>query len=466
MANSIYYFFVLLGTVIFCVGIVLLLKKPFYNLAVAAVRQLDIIFNKSLSEEEKDQKIIGNLSSLLKYLFVTVGLVFVLFVGSLIPVILYVKYQADFEPDTTSIFFYLSMFLGSFVLLFFRNKSDYSYWSKLLHTLVLDNYQLGKYLFEKEIKKYNGEKINQERNFVIVTGLARAGTTALTNLMYDPKVFHSIDYSYVPFLLAPKFWKKIYNPKNVKKRERAHGDKVLFSENSIEALEEYFFKVHLSDGYIKGDSLVMHEVSPEILERYYKYQDLFKSSAQTVYLAKNNNFILRYESVKRQNNQFKMVLIFRDPLSHARSLLNQHRNFIERQSEDGFVLSYMNWLGHYEFGLNQKHFDFGQGFDRENYEADELSYWLAIWCNYHASILEVLDNDNVVLVDYEDLLNRPEGLKARLSSKLGITMAKGSIDQFVPKKKADVDTQNINNDLLDKAASIHQKLLAKKAETV
>ena len=76
------------------------------------------------------------------------------------------------------------------------------------------------------------------------------------------------------------------------------------------------------------------------------------------YLSKNNNFILRYKSIRKLNNCFIMVILFRSPLEHANSLLNQHKKFCKIQKKDPFILEYMNWLGHHEFGLNQKQFSF------------------------------------------------------------------------------------------------------------
>ena len=120
----------------------------------------------------------------------------------------------------------------------------------------------------------------------------------------------------MPFLLAPNFWKKIHRPKSFKKRERAHGDKVLFSENSIEALEEYFFKVFLDDKFIKKEYLDRHEVDDQLFKNYLLYQEIFKDrrTDKTIYLAKNNNFILRYESMRKSSKDFKVILIFRNPL--------------------------------------------------------------------------------------------------------------------------------------------------------
>ena len=462
MTLSLYYFSIFIGTVLFCVGMVFFLKKPFNYLAISAAKQLDILLTKTLSEEEKDRQILRNLTSLLKWLFLSIFLLSIVIVCGVLPTVIHLQYYPNIEADTSSVYFYISMIIGSFALFFFRNKDDYSYWSKILHTIILDNYAIGIYLFKREIKKYSkNETYPEGKPFIIVTGLARAGTTALTNLLYDKQNFHSINYSNVPFLMAPNTWKKIYNSKKSRKRERAHGDQVQFDENSIEALEEYFFKAHFDDQYITTNTLEVHDVNEEILRKYYTYQDLFKSREDTYYLAKNNNFILRYNSLRKQNKSFKMIVVFRNPLDHAKSILKQHENFIKKQTEDSFVLDYMNWLGHYEFGLNQKHFDFDGEELFLKYDKTTLPYWLGIWLNYYSYIITLENWDNIYLVDYNDLLNKPKKLKETLAREFDVEMVDRQLPEYKSKNnKKKVD--DVEDVLLKRVMATYDILLEKK----
>jgi len=464
MESSLYYFFVFLGTIIFCLGLVLLLRKPFYNLATTAVKQLDIILDRSIGESEKDQYILRNLFTILKYLSINICILFILIICSILPVYLYKDKQLSLVSDTSSVYFYTCLFLGSISLLFFKKKTDYTYWSKLLHTIVLDNYNLGRFLFELEIKVFHKSNVLSEKPFVIVTGLARGGTTALTNLLYDKAIFHSITYANVPFLLAPNFWKKIYKPLSSKKKVRAHDDKVLFSENSIEALEEYFFKAFLKDSYIKERHLEKHEINKDILLKYYKYQDLFRDNNDTIYLAKNNNFLLRYESILKFNKQFKLVLIFRKPIEHAQSLLRQHENFLAQQEEDNFILKYMNWLGHYEFGQNQKYFSFDNDKLLENYDKSDLSYWLAIWINYYSEVTKIVDKHRICLVNYDDFLENPAKIKKALEISLEMKLTKEAPEQFSPQKYTSENLSKIDVALLEKANNIYEELILQKLD--
>lgn len=461
--NYIYYLLVLLGSALFCVAVVFLLQKPFFKLAVAAVKQMDILLNPKLDEREKDSLILKNLGRLLSQLFINLFLFFVTLAIGALPAVVYVKYAEVETPDVSSLYFYLSMLIGSLVLFLLKgkSKSDYSYWSKLLHTIILDNYSVGQFLLKRELKKNNVKP--SDKPFIMVTGLARAGTTALTNLLYEPKVFHSISYLNMPFLMAPNLWKKVYNPKKVKERERAHGDNVTFSESSIEALEEYFFKASLNDAYVHEKSLAVHEINDDTYALYLEYQQLFKAEDSTHYLAKNNNYMLRLDAMNKRKANNKVILLFRDPVEHAKSLMRQNENFIAQQTEDPFVLDYMNWLGHYEFGLNQKEFDFGLERLTDNYTKDTLNYWVAIWLNYYQYALQFVRLENLVIVDYQDLLHSPNQLKAALAQYLNLTLENTQEEPFQQKAKPNTDI-TVDAVLSEKAYVVVQQLKELKLE--
>ena len=76
---------------------------------------------------------------------------------------------------------------------------------------------------------------------------------------------------------------------------------------------------------------------------------------EKIYLSKNNNNILRIDSLLKMANSNVFVII-RDPIHHSLSLLNQHLMFSKFQEQDNFIEQYMTSLGHYEFGKNQKSF--------------------------------------------------------------------------------------------------------------
>jgi hypothetical protein len=408
-----YYLVVFLAVSLLSVGIILV-KRPFFSFAYATSGLLNSMLESNEDETFKQKGLIQNLGKILSKFGILFFYIAIIIGVSLIPVILYVEFKpASFdELDTSSIYFFLCMFLGSVVLFVYPGKNktkneDYSDWSKLLHRMILDHHNISRSLFHLEKRIYRRKSEDQNNSFVIVTGLARGGTTALTNLLFETKKFHSLSYDNMPFLLSVNLWGKIYRPRKSKLKERAHGDNILFGYDTIEALEEYFFKVFLKDKYISKEYLKEHEIDQTTYEAYLNYQNLVGiKNKNSRYLAKNNNLILRYRSFREFNTEFNIILIFRSPITHAFSLLNQHKRFSKIQNEDHFSLEYMNWLGHHEFGLNHKVFDLKLMDLREKYENTSINYWIAVWISYYTYILTLVGDKNLFLIDLSCVLFR------------------------------------------------------------
>ena len=108
-------------------------------------------------------------------------------------------------------------------------------------------------------------------------------------------------------------------------------------------------------------------------------------------IIKNNNHHLRIISLSNFFKNSKILVLFRDPLSHAKSLLNQHFNFLKIHNKDSFSLEYMNLIGHREFGRNFAPFVYKtqNGEFHLNYNENKLNYWLAQWIATYSWILKV-----------------------------------------------------------------------------
>ena len=437
---------------------VLLVRHQFYELAGNSAILLNVVLS-DLDEdtkfEELKRMVRVELTSLAKFLAMSGGLVAV----SLLP--LWIANQWILPAYSEKLWKLLALGLGSILPFTFRKKGkgDYSELSRLFHKLVLPNYATHKALFRLEKKLYkNHVKVDIDREeFVVVSGLARAGTTALTNALYKTGSFQSLKYSNMPFLLAPRLWGKIHKPRGEKK-ERKHNDGVLVGKDSIEMLDEYFFKVMLRDSYIGEDSISEHELSESIYRRYIEYQSLVCKKGRT-YLTKNNNLILRYTSLRTFNQQFHAVFLFREPLDHARSLMRQQENFTNKQETDSFVLEYMNWLGHHEFGNGLKPFNFGEELP---VNSDSIDFWLKSWINFYRKLLGVLD-DRIVLIEYSDFLHFPNETIGMVLHKLNIGVNSTQLQSFRPKSINEMDI-TFTKMILDEAIRIYRQLQSKKLQ--
>ena len=414
--------FPLISGVILGIG-VLWMQAPFFVLARRSAGLLDILIS-DLEEDDKFAAVNKATKATVVALGKTLAFLAVVLVATGCT---YWYLPGMFWADTLSTGWKFGVFTAGTVLPFFyprKQKSAYGAMAQLFHHLILDHYHIGQALLNRQIKGVKHPVEDGAVSAVLVTGLARAGTTALVRTLSERGPFRSLDYSNMPVLLAPRLWAKFYRASRKEQQERAHGDGIKVGLASVEALEEYFFKVVTGDRFLKKDRLVRHELSTEENEQYRKY---FKSLCKPgeVYLAKNNNAVLRLPSLLAQNPDMKVFVLVREPLEHAYSLYKQHLKFSEEQSEDPFVLTYMNWLGHHEFGRGQLPFDLGvvgAGRDRE-----KLDFWLERWVEYYSYAQGL---GGVEFIRYEEFLARPSQVVERIAKATGININAEDIPVF------------------------------------
>lgn len=433
---------------------------PFFRLSEASLAILN-----SLLMPEEDENKVKQVEKNLGRLLLALGQFFLLIIGALLaalaPLFIYSLLVSEtfLDLDTSSWQFWLSLSVGSvfpFIPVKKKDKLSYSELSKLFHRLFLDNYNVSKKLFAMEKRRYAESDVKLNPKFVMVSGLARAGTTSLMVNLNETQRFASLDYSNMPLILGPNIWRKFYSPKSREKKERSHGDGIQVGLNSAEALEEFFFKAFLNDNFISEDKLMTHDVPEEVYMEYLRYQSVV-AKKDKLYLAKNNNFLLRYASFRKHNPDFKVVFMFREPLQHAYSLMKQHRHYLKAQEEDSFILEYMNWLGHHEFGKGQKEFQFDANYI-QSADKNSLDYWLSIWINYYTQLLKYAEDDNLFLVNYFDYCEKPTELIQGLLNGMGIDHQLETKSSFTNNKEV---KESYSESLANEGNALYQKLLEK-----
>ena len=264
---------------------------------------------------------------------------------------------------------------------------NYSGIQKFLHDLVLSKKFINKSLFELEKIIYLKDKDIKNQSHIFITGLPRSGTTSLLNFIYSSDHYASLTYKNMPFILSPNF-SKLFNKKNVSKKERLHNDGISYDINSPEALDEIFF--NNDDEFIKNE-----------LVNY--IQLILFSESKDKYLSKNNLNFKRIDLINSILPNSIFLIPIREPLQHTYSLLNQHLNFSQLQQGNDFIRRYMNYLGHNEFGLNHKPWNNPINFKDFN----DINYWLEQWCLFYKDILKNYQSyDNCFFIIYEELTNQ------------------------------------------------------------
>lgn len=437
-------------------------RSYFYTLAKNSVGLMNE-FISDASEDEKIDLVSRKTNQLAFSLLKLLSLIIIAFVIGFVPLICYALITGTSVENInlTSFYSILALSIGATIAFLIpigkKSKSDYSELSQLLHHMALDNYNISNKLFKRETKKSKSNSLKTRSEFVIISGLARAGTTSLMNDLAKVDDFVSLSYANMPFVMSPITWQKIYKPKTKNLKERSHKDGIMIGYNSNEALEEYFFKVKANDSFIHPSYLSEYEISENDYADYLDYHSNIKQNNEKIYLAKNNNFILRYRSMRYFNEEFVMVILFRDPITHAASLKEKHEYYIQLQKSDPFVLDYMNWLGHHEFGLNHKAFVFSsETFDLQE-DSSSLEYWVKIWINYYENVLSI-DHPNTLFINYDSYCQEPRKTVERILDKVGISKNPVENKAFNNMRKG---TDDIPEELNYKAQEIYEKLVAK-----
>ena len=179
-----------------------------------------------LSNEEEEAKVqkvqkstYQTTFSLLKV--IVVCLVSIAFIYAILLSYAYLSNSPFAEQDWTSFYAIISISIGAtipFLIPFSTSKDGYSETSKLLHRMILNNPTIGWKLFKRELKKID-KNISHREEFVVISGLARSGTTSLMMDLFNTGCFSSLDYANMPFLLSPNTWRKFYQPKRKKLKE-------------------------------------------------------------------------------------------------------------------------------------------------------------------------------------------------------------------------------------------------------
>lgn len=456
-----YWFVLCLGSFIIAY-LIKIFRKQFYQLAEDSLSVVNsMILN--MDEVEKVKLVQKYTAKLVVSLFKFIITIFISIVLGGIPIISIYFFKnfkevssIDFSSFESILTISVGATIGFIIPVWRKNKSTYSELSQLLHRLALNNYAIGYKLFKIDTKRIKKQNLHLNEKFVIVTGLARSGTTSLMNKLAEDEMFSSLNYANMPFITCPNLWRKIYNPKDTELKERSHKDGIMIGTNSNEALEEYFFKMLANNEYIKEKVMIQYELTEDNYTDYLKYQTIIKSNDKRLYLAKNNNFILRYDSLRKFNKEFLLIVMVREPLSHAFSLMQQHKNYLTQQQHDPFVLEYMNWLGHHEFGINQKEFQFFNSESQNITDKLSLDYWLVVWINYYNYILTI-DRHNVILVKYHEYSMNPNKVLEEIEIKIGKKFNFNKIPSFIKNDKVDL---KFNKEIKEKADSIYNKLLS------
>lgn len=252
---------------------------------------------------------------------------------------------------------------------------------------------------------------------IFVCGLARSGSTILTEIINRHPRTTSHRYSDFPLTWTPYWWNSLRARlplPNREPEERAHRDRLLITPDSPEAIEEvvwmhFFPDAHRPD---RGHVIAEQDSRPEF-ERHYRdhIRKLLIVRKRPRYLAKNNYHVTRLEYLLKLFPDARFVIPIREPLQHVASLIKQHRLFTEHNAQDARVSRQLQMAGHYEFGPHRcpilVHKQQQSFYDSCS---DDVAWYAQQWADVYGFLHQHMQanaalNDACAVMRYEDMCN-------------------------------------------------------------
>jgi Sulfotransferase family len=254
---------------------------------------------------------------------------------------------------------------------------------------------------------------------VYVTGLARAGTTILLEILarhHDTATHRYRDY---PPVLTPWAWNRFVDRAARETHvavERAHGDRIMVTPESPEAFEELLWMAFFPDLHDPDRSAVLDErVDRPAFEGFYRdhVRKLLLLRGGSRYLAKGNYNVTRLAYIQKIFPDARFVVPIRDPVRHVASLARQHERFTAAGAASDRVRRHMRRSGHFEFGLDRAAVHVGDDAAarriREFWrDGREIEGWATYWALIYGHLRDTLERRPGLraatrVVRYEDL---------------------------------------------------------------
>ena len=258
---------------------------------------------------------------------------------------------------------------------------------------------------------------------IYVTGLARAGTTIILEMLSQHPNVATHRYLHMVMPYAPHWMQRFADrtPIMLSPVERLHKDGIMVNRNSPEAVEEIFWQRHFEDSLDETKSNIMRQdiSNPEFEEFYKKHiRKLMQDQASTRYAAKNNYNVARMEYIQKILPDVKFLIIIRNPFDHIASLSKQDTILSEVERQDPRLLDWTKIIGHREFGtakicINLDDTDAVQEI-RELWKHKEtyVTGWAKYWASIYSHVHNTLRNNQklakaALVVRYETLCESP-----------------------------------------------------------
>ena len=258
---------------------------------------------------------------------------------------------------------------------------------------------------------------------IFISGLARAGSTILLEILARHPDVVSHRYQDYPLVFTPFWWNRLLErmPKReAPPAERTHRDGIAVGPASPEAFEEVLWMAFFPHLHQPSHSDVLgDETSHPEFEAFYRehIRKLVHVRGGRRYLSKGNYNVTRLEYLQKLFPDARFVIPVRDPVWHIASLMKQHALFCQGCNRHPEALRHLQRVGHFEFGLDRRPIRAGDAallarITEAWQRGDEVEGWSLYWAQLYGYLADCLDanpalKQAALVVRFEDMCRAP-----------------------------------------------------------
>lgn len=291
---------------------------------------------------------------------------------------------------------------------------------------------------------------------VYIAGLARAGSTILLEILAQHAGVVTHRYRDFWTIFTPYVWERALAGKRSSGNdatiseatpvERAHGDGILVTDESPEAMEEIlwmtFFR-HLHDPRV--NNVLDGQTDNAAFERFLSdhIRKLLLVRGRQRYVAKANYNMTRLQYLLKMFPDTRLIVPVRNPRDHIASLQKQHQLLCEAQRIHPRSIAWLDCVGHFEFGPHRVPVNTGNRAVIESIEelwreGDDIRgwarYWTALYGDFHARLTTDKQlRDAVLIVRHEDLCDAPAETLTDIATHCGLEAMQPLMAQYEAK---------------------------------
>jgi hypothetical protein len=156
------------------------------------------------------------------------------------------------------------------------------------------------------------------------------------------------------------------------------------------------------------------------------------------------------------------LIPFRDPIQHCASLRRQHLNFLEIHQRDPFAKSYMEGIGHFDFGYNLRPVDFeGWLAGSRHRDPKEIGFWLEYWCAAYRSLIPDA-TERVRFLNYDTFCADPRSGLGRIARFIGVeneSFFLAQAERIHGPSFYEIDCSSLDECIVEEAKALHSRLV-------